>query len=61
MTTKREQAMRNAVASTRMEGLSISKQTERDCVRYLEGQIDTATLVREVLARQRGQDRPTRR
>ena len=53
--------MRNAVASTRMEGLSISKQTERDCVRYLEGQIDTATLVREVLARQRGQDRPTRR
>ena len=37
MTTKREQAMRNAVASARMEGLPVSKQTERDCVRYLEG------------------------
>ena len=44
MTTKREQAMRNAVASARMEGLPVSKQTERDCVRYLEGRIDTATL-----------------
>ena len=41
MTTKREQAMRNAVASARMEGLPVSKQTERDCVRYLEGRIDT--------------------
>ena len=49
MTTKREQAMRNAVASARMEGLPVSKQTERDCVRYLEGRIDTATLVQEIL------------
>ena len=48
MTTKREQAMRNAVASARMEGLPVSKQTERDCVRYLEGRIDTATLVQEI-------------
>ena len=54
MTTKREQAMRNAVASARMEGLPVSKQTERDCVRYLEGRIDTATLVQEILNRQRG-------
>lgn len=61
MTTKREQAMRNAVASARMEGLPVSKQTERDCVRYLEGRIDTATLVQEILNRQRGQDRPARR
>ena len=49
MTTKREQAMRNAVASARMEGLPVSKQTERDCVRYLEGRIDTVTLVQEIL------------
>ena len=61
MTTEREQAMRNAVASARMEGLPVSKQTERDCVRYLEGRIDTATLVQEILNRQRGQDRPARR
>ena len=61
MTTKREQAMRNAVASARMEGLPVSKQTVRDCVRDLEGRFDTATLVQEILNRQRGQDRPARR
>ena len=53
MTTKREQAMRNAVASARMEGLPVSKQTEQDCLRYLEGRVDAAALVREVLQRQR--------
>lgn len=55
MTAKRERALHNAVASARMEGLVVSKQAEGDCVRYLEGKIDTATLVQEVLRRQRGQ------
>ena len=45
MTAKREKAFRNAIASTRMEGLSFSKKSEQDCLRYL----DAATLVREVL------------
>ena len=53
--------MRIAVESARLEGLPVSKQTERDCVSYLEGRIDTATLVQEILNRQRGQDRPARR
>lgn len=53
MTAKREQAMKNAFASSRMEGLSISKQTEQDCLRYLEGRVDTATLVREILQKQK--------
>ena len=61
MTTKREQAMRNAVASARMEGLPVSKQTEQDCVRYLEGKLDTAALVQEVLNRQRGKQMTARR
>lgn len=39
------------MASARMEGLTVSKQTERDCWRYLEGKIDTDTLVREALKR----------
>ena len=54
MTAKRERALRNAVASAQMEGLSVSKQTEQDCMRYLEGKLDTAALVQEVLKRQRG-------
>jgi len=61
MTAKRERALRNAIASARMEGLSVSKQTEQDCVRYLEGKLDTAALVQEVLNRQRGKQMTARR
>ena len=61
MTAKRERALRNAIASARMEGLSISKQTEQDCVRYLEGKLDTAALVQEALNRQRGKQMTARR
>lgn len=53
MTIRREQALRNALASSRMEGLPVSKQTEQDCIRYLEGRVDTATLVREILEKQK--------
>lgn len=56
MTAKRQQALRNAVASARMEGLVVTKQTEQDCIRYLEGKIDTETLVREALNRCRRQN-----
>lgn len=61
MTAKRERALRNAIASARMEGLSVSEQTEQDCVRYLEGKLDTAALVQEVLNRQRGKRMTARR
>ena len=61
MTAKRERALRNAIASARMEGLPVSKQTERDCVRYLEGKLDTVALVQEVLNRQRGKQMTARR
>lgn len=49
MTVKRERAFRNAVASARMEGLDFSKKAEQDCLRYLDGRISAAALVREVL------------
>lgn len=51
MTARRERALRNAMASARMEDLTVSKQTEQDCRRYLEGKIDTDTLVKETLKR----------
>ena len=54
MTAKREKAFRNAIASTRMEGLSFSKKSEQDCLRYLDGHLDAATLVREVLRQRFG-------
>ena len=51
-----KRALANAVASARMEGLEISEQEKRDCLRYLDGKIDTATLVREALKRQKKQE-----
>ena len=56
MTAVRKRALANAVASARMEGLEISEQEKRDCLRYLDGKIDTATLVREALKRQKKQE-----
>lgn len=61
MTAKKDQALRNAMASARMEGLSVSAQTERDCECYLDGKIDTNTLVREALKRYHSQKPETRR
>lgn len=55
MTAKKNQALRNAMASAQMEGLFVSTQTKRDCERYLEGKIDTDTLVREALRRYHSQ------
>ena len=56
MTVARKRALANAVASARMEGLEISEQEKRDCLRYLDGKIDPATLVREALKRQKKQE-----
>lgn len=56
MTARREQALRNAMASARMEGLRITPQTEQDYKCYLEGKMDTETLVQKALERYRGQN-----
>lgn len=51
MTAKRERAIRNAIASTRMEGLPVSSRTQQECVRFLDGKLDTASFVQEILKR----------
>ena len=56
MTAARKRALANAVASAQMEGLEISEQEKRDCLRDLDVKIDTATLVREALKRQKKQE-----
>ena len=43
--------LRNALASSRMEGFPVTKQTENDCVRLLSGEISVDELVREIMAR----------
>lgn len=49
MTKKRENAIRNALASARMEGFPVPERTERECVRFLEGNLDAISFVQEVL------------
>lgn len=51
MSEKEYMALRNALASTQMEGYEITKQTEQDCMRLLKGEISVAALVREIMAR----------
>ena len=45
------EALRSALASTRMEGFPVTKQTEKDCVRLMSGEISVTDLINEILAR----------
>jgi hypothetical protein len=44
----REQALKNAFASARMEGYIITSDTERNCKRLLDGKINADQLVAEI-------------
>lgn len=45
------ESLRNALASTRMEGFRVTEQTEKDCIRLMSGDVSVADLVKEILAR----------
>ena len=51
MSEREYEALRSALASTRMEGFVITEQTEKDCVRLMRGELSVADLVKEILAR----------
>lgn len=51
----REQALENALASSRIEGYEVTKQTRADCRRLMDGKVDARTLAAEILARRRAQ------
>lgn len=51
MSEQKHRELHNALASTHMEGLEVTEQTERDCIRLLSGDISVADLVTEILAR----------
>ena len=50
----REQALENALASSRIEGYEVTEQTRADC-RLMDGKVDARTLDAEILARRRAQ------
>ena len=45
------EALHSALASTRMEGFEVTEQTEKDCMRLMNGEISVADMVKEILAR----------
>ena len=47
----REQALENALASSRIEGYEVTEQTRADCRRLMDGKVDARTLAAEILAR----------
>lgn len=51
MNEKQYVALRNALASTQMEGYEITDQTEQDCVRLLKGEISIQELAQEIMTR----------
>lgn len=51
MSEREYEALRSALASTRMEGFDVTEQTEKDCVRLMSGEISVADMVKEILAR----------
>ena len=47
----KDKELKNALASTKMEGFLVTEETEKDCIRLLEGEITVSDLVNEILAR----------
>ena len=51
MSEREYEALRSALASTRMEGFRVTEQTEKDCIRLMSGEVSVDDLVKEILAR----------
>ena len=51
MSEREYEALRSALASTRMEGFDVTEQTEKDCMRLMSGEMSVADMVKEILAR----------
>ena len=51
MSEREYEALRSTLASTRMEGFEVTEQTEKDCIRFISGEVSVADLVKEILAR----------
>ena len=51
MSEREYEALRSALASTRMEGFEVTEQTEKDCIRLLSGEISVEDMVNEILSR----------
>ena len=51
MNDREYEAVRSALASTRLEGFTVTEQTEKDCLRLLRGEISVDDIVKEIISR----------
>ena len=51
MSEREYEALRSALASTRMEGFHVPEQTDKHCIRLMSGEVSVADLVKQILAR----------
>ena len=51
MSEREYEALRSALASARMEGFRVTEQTEKDCIRLMNGEVSAADLVKEIMQR----------
>lgn len=51
MSSREYRSLQNALASSRIEGLHITEQTERDCARLIDGEVTAEHIVAEILRR----------
>ena len=51
MSEREYEALRSALASTRMEDFEVTGQTEKDCIRLMSGEVSVEELVKEILVR----------
>jgi len=51
MTDKEYKYLRSSLSSTAMEGFPVTMQTEKDCIRLINGEISLDVIVQEILSR----------
>ena len=51
MSEREYEALRSALASTRMEGSRVTGQTEKACIRLTSVEVSVTDLAKEILAR----------
>ena len=54
MNEKDYKNLKIALASSAMEGLNITRQTEADCIRLINGEVSVGEMVGEIIARYAG-------
>ena len=54
LSERERQSLRNALASTRMEGFEVTEQMVKDCVRLMRGEVSVEALVAEIAKRPEG-------